>query len=81
MHAEPIACFEESYAKARDRGAVLIQVLALQDMMALLKHGGFASRATLGGMESRYEEACFEMTMETETPMRSHIESRNVYRP
>jgi len=44
--------------------------LVLQDMLALCP-----LTAAKVNVASRYEEACFELTMETDSPMKRHLES------
>ena len=72
--AEAFACFETSCKEAICFGAPLLLALVLQDMLALCP-----AAAGTGNVASRYEEACFELTMDTDTPLRRHLESREAF--
>jgi len=73
--AEAFACFEESCKDAISLGSPLLLALVLQDMLVLCP-----AAAGKGNVASRYEEACFELTMDTDTPLRRHLESREAFR-
>jgi len=74
VYAEVASLLERAVTAAAKWEAPLMVALALQDMVALCPE---ASAKTNAG--SRYEEACFELTMESDSPMKQHLESGEVF--
>ena len=75
-YKEAAGLFEQAHAAAVRWGSPTLICLTLQDAMALVPGGEVDT-----SLASRYEEACFELTMETGTPLQKHIESRQGYGP
>jgi len=70
---------EECIVAATAWGAKLLVVLAQKDCIALLT-GTIASRE-LQSLDSRYEEACFELSYEKESPLKARIDGRQLHGP
>ena len=67
---EVVAEFEKAIVAATKMEAPLFTALVLHDMIALCP-----AESARGDVSSRYEEACFELTMDEPSPMRAHLES------
>jgi len=67
---------EKAVAAATKWDALLLVALALHDMLALCP-----AESARGDVSSRYEEACFELTMDEDTPLRRHFESNLPFAP
>jgi len=74
VYAEVASLLERAVAAAAKWEAPLMVALALQDMLALCPEAS-AKTSTV----SRYEEACFELTMDKPSPMKQHLESGEVF--
>jgi len=75
-YAEAAQLFEKAAAAAVVWESPTMVALALQDYLALVP----AAKVN-GDIKSRWEEAVFDVTMETDTPMRRHIESGDAFPP
>jgi len=70
---------EECIVEATAWGAKLLVVLALKDCIALL--AGTIASSDLQSLESRYEEACFELSYEKESPLKARIDNKQLHGP
>jgi len=73
---EAFSLLQRAHAAAKAWGSPLIATLAVQEMIALCPKQAAANNA-----ESLFEEERFELIMEKESPMRTHIESGGTFAP
>ena len=71
MWEEVQAMFENAHEGAKKIESPLMEALALQDMIALCPQASVSK----SNAASRYEEACFELTLDTDTPLKRHLDS------
>ena len=76
--SEIISLFEKTASECIVWGAPLIVVFALKDMLALVPASEIGDVASV---RSRLEEYMFELTMETDTELRRHLESGEAFMP
>jgi len=73
---EVLTQLQRSHAAAKTWGSPLIAALALQEIVALCP-----KQAAATDIASQLEEERFELTMDTASPMRTHIESGETFAP